>query len=51
MVIDKLNGESIPRYLIYDIIKISNYNIGSKNFYPDRLNCIKKEIIGLLIPK
>ncbi|XP_018798630.1 PREDICTED: mRNA-capping enzyme [Bactrocera latifrons] len=45
MVIDKLNGESIPRYLIYDIIKISNYDIGAKPFYPDRLTCIKKEII------
>ncbi|XP_011182006.2 mRNA-capping enzyme [Zeugodacus cucurbitae] len=45
MVIDKLNGESIPRYLIYDIIKLTNYDIGSKPFYPDRLNCIKKEII------
>ncbi|XP_004536441.1 mRNA-capping enzyme [Ceratitis capitata] len=45
MVIDKLNGESIPRYLIYDVVKISNLDIGSKPFFPDRLRCIKKEII------
>ncbi|XP_067640490.1 mRNA-capping enzyme isoform X2 [Eurosta solidaginis] len=45
MVIDKFNGQSIPRYLIYDIIKISNMDVGPLPFYPDRLRCIKTEII------
>uniref|UniRef100_A0A336MHT3 mRNA-capping enzyme n=1 Tax=Culicoides sonorensis TaxID=179676 RepID=A0A336MHT3_CULSO len=45
MVIDKVNGLSIPRYLVYDIIKFENEDIGSKSFY-DRLKCIDKEIIG-----
>ncbi|XP_017487302.1 PREDICTED: mRNA-capping enzyme isoform X1 [Rhagoletis zephyria] len=45
MVIDKLNGQSIPRYLIYDIVTLSNNDIGTKPFFPDRLRCIRKEII------
>lgn len=45
MVLDKYNGEIIPRYLIYDVIKISNFNIGKKPFFPDRLKCIEKELI------
>ncbi|XP_053950889.1 mRNA-capping enzyme isoform X1 [Anastrepha ludens] len=45
MVIDKLNGQSIPRYLIYDIVKLCNIDIGSQPFFPDRLRCIKDKII------
>ncbi|XP_063703716.1 mRNA-capping enzyme-like [Culicoides brevitarsis] len=45
MVIDKVNGLSIPRYLVYDIIKFNNEEIGSRSFI-DRLKCIDKEIIA-----
>lgn len=45
MVLDKYNGEVTPRYLIYDIIKICNEDIGQKPF-PVRLKCIEKNLIG-----
>ncbi|XP_005182334.2 mRNA-capping enzyme [Musca domestica] len=45
MVLDKYNGQITPRYLIYDIIKIGNRDIGKENFYPNRLQCIDMEII------
>lgn len=45
MVIDKVNGLSIPRYLVYDVIKFENEDVGSRSFV-DRLECIDKEIIG-----
>lgn len=45
MVIDKVNGLSIPRYLVYDIIKFEKDDISSKSFV-DRLKCIDKEIIA-----
>lgn len=44
MVIDKVNGLSIPRYLVYDIIKFENEDIAARSFV-DRLECIDKEII------
>lgn len=40
MVIDKVNGESIPRYLIYDVIKFRGDDTGKMDFRI-RLNCIK----------
>ncbi|XP_075158681.1 RNA guanylyltransferase and 5'-phosphatase mRNA capping enzyme [Haematobia irritans] len=46
MVLDKYQGQKIPRYLIYDIIKISNRDIGKEHFYPNRLQCIDMEIIN-----
>lgn len=45
MVIDKVNGLSIPRYLVYDVIKFENENFGSQSFYPIRLKCIEMDII------
>ncbi|XP_034230434.1 mRNA-capping enzyme [Thrips palmi] len=46
MVIDKTeNGESIPRYLVYDIIKFNNQELMSQPFYPIRYNCIREEIV------
>lgn len=44
MVIDKYKGVCTPRYLIYDIVKISNKSVGNEIF-PNRLRCIRKEII------
>lgn len=46
MVIDKVNGEDIPRYLIYDIIKFEGQDVNLAPFYPVRLRCINDEIIG-----
>ncbi|XP_044742570.1 mRNA-capping enzyme [Chrysoperla carnea] len=46
MVIDHVNEEAIPRYLVYDIIKFENQDVGKSPFYPVRLTCIQKEIIG-----
>lgn len=45
MVIDKHDGKSIPRYLVYDIIKFQNEDVSKLAFYPHRLKCIKNEII------
>lgn len=46
MVLDKLEGKTIPRYLVYDIIKFENEDVGKLEFYPKRLDYIKNEIIG-----
>ncbi|CAH1970958.1 unnamed protein product [Acanthoscelides obtectus] len=45
MVIDKVNGEDIPRYLAYDIIKFEGQDVGKMPFYPVRLQCLENEII------
>jgi len=45
MVLDKVNNETIPRYLIYDIIKFRGEDVGKMDFRI-RLNCIKDELIG-----
>ncbi|KAG8444777.1 hypothetical protein GDO86_009810 [Hymenochirus boettgeri] len=44
MIIDKVNGQTVPRYLIYDIIKFSGQPVGDCDFNI-RLSCIEKEII------
>uniref|UniRef100_A0A3Q3WR72 mRNA-capping enzyme n=1 Tax=Mola mola TaxID=94237 RepID=A0A3Q3WR72_MOLML len=45
MIIDKVNGQPVPRYLIYDIIKFNGQPVGQCNFNI-RLLCIEKEIIS-----
>jgi len=45
MIIDDVNGQKVPRYLIYDIIKFSGQPVGECDFQR-RLTCIDKEIIG-----
>nr|XP_025949185.1 mRNA-capping enzyme isoform X3 [Dromaius novaehollandiae] len=44
MIIDKVNGQIVPRYLIYDIIKFNGQPVGDCDFNV-RLACIEKEII------
>ncbi|KAG5276547.1 hypothetical protein AALO_G00106940 [Alosa alosa] len=44
MIIDKVNGQPIPRYLIYDIIKFMDNPVGQCDFNT-RLFCMEKEII------
>lgn len=46
MVIDKVNGENIPRYLIYDIIKFEGHDVKVEPFYPVRYRCINDELIA-----
>lgn len=45
MVIDKVNGQNIPRYLVYDIITFESNPVGNQFFYPIRISCLEKEII------
>lgn len=45
-MIDKVNGLSIPRYLVYDVVKYEGSDIGQEAFYPNRLDCIVKKITG-----
>ncbi|KAJ8952496.1 hypothetical protein NQ318_003292 [Aromia moschata] len=45
MVIDKVDGKDIPRYLAYDIIKFEGADVGKMPFYPTRLQCLENEII------
>ncbi|TKS76287.1 mRNA-capping enzyme [Collichthys lucidus] len=45
MIIDKVNGQPVPRYLIYDIIKFNGQPVGQCDF-GIRLLCIEKEIIS-----
>lgn len=45
MIIDLVNNEHVPRYLIYDIIKFEKMDVGGTDF-GTRLICIEKEIIG-----
>lgn len=46
MVIDKVNGAEIPRYLCYDIISFEGQDVGKLEFYPRRLGCIENEIVN-----
>lgn len=46
MVIDKVDGQDIPRYLAYDIIKFSGQDVGKTPFHPTRLHCLEHEIIN-----
>ncbi|XP_075827371.1 mRNA-capping enzyme isoform X4 [Microtus pennsylvanicus] len=45
MIIDKVNGQAVPRYLIYDIIKFNAQPVGDCDFNI-RLQCIEREIIS-----
>ncbi|XP_049753102.1 mRNA-capping enzyme isoform X3 [Elephas maximus indicus] len=45
MIIDKVNGQAVPRYLIYDIIKFNAQPVGDCDFNT-RLQCIEREIIN-----
>ncbi|XP_015787487.1 mRNA-capping enzyme [Tetranychus urticae] len=45
MIIDEHQGQKTPRYLIYDIIRFENQEVGKMKF-DVRLVCIKREIIN-----
>uniref|UniRef100_A0A8C9TD69 mRNA-capping enzyme n=1 Tax=Scleropages formosus TaxID=113540 RepID=A0A8C9TD69_SCLFO len=50
MIVDKVNGQPVPRYLIYDIIKFNSQPVGQCDFNT-RLLCIEKEIISPRLEK
>nr|XP_006626214.1 PREDICTED: mRNA-capping enzyme [Lepisosteus oculatus] len=50
MIIDKVNGQPVPRYLIYDIVKFNGQPVGQCDFNI-RLLCIEKEIISPRLEK
>jgi len=41
MIIDKVDGQNIPRYLVYDVIAFEGFDIGKQPFYPNRLMLIE----------
>lgn len=45
MILDTVNGQNVPRYLVYDIVKFEGQDVGKTDFNR-RLLCIEKEIIG-----
>ncbi|ESO99998.1 hypothetical protein LOTGIDRAFT_213204 [Lottia gigantea] len=45
MILDMVDGKSVPRYLIYDILRFEGQEVGKTDF-DRRLLCIQKEIIG-----
>lgn len=45
MVIDVVNGQKFPRFLIYDIVRYEGNEVGKCDF-GTRLTCIEKEIVG-----
>lgn len=44
MILDTVNGKTVPRYLVYDIIRFEGQEVG-KTHFNTRLTCIDKEII------
>lgn len=46
MVIDKVDGNDIPRYLAYDIVTFNGNEVGNLPFYPTRWQMIETEIIN-----
>ncbi|XP_059617367.1 mRNA-capping enzyme-like [Phlebotomus argentipes] len=47
MVLDKVNGATIPRFLIFDIVWFNGKNVTDMDFFPDRGSIIDREIIGI----
>jgi len=45
LIIDKVDGQDIPRFLVYDIVKFESIEVGKTDF-DRRMLCIEKEIIG-----
>jgi len=41
MIIDKVNGQNIPRYLVYDVVAFEGFDISKQPFYPNRLMLIE----------
>ncbi|XP_026848279.1 mRNA-capping enzyme [Drosophila persimilis] len=46
MVLDRIADGVMPRYLIYDIVRLSNRDVREEPFFPNRLDYIKNDVIG-----
>lgn len=49
MVIDKVNGLSFPRYLVYDVVSYNGKSYMENEFHSrtfSRMQCIKENIVG-----
>ncbi|XP_076635153.1 mRNA-capping enzyme-like [Colletes latitarsis] len=46
MVIDKVDGKEIPRYLVYDVVMYDGKDVSKLPFHPDRYSIIEREIMG-----
>lgn len=49
MVIDLVDGQHRPRYLVYDVVMYRGQSYMHRPFFPDRLNCIKENVVGKLL--
>lgn len=45
MIIDKVDGQNIPRYLVYDVVAFEGFDVGKQPFYPNRCMLIEVDII------
>lgn len=41
MIIDKVDNQNFPRYLVYDVVAFEGYDIGNQPFWPNRLKLIE----------
>lgn len=41
MIIDKVDGQNIPRYLVYDVVAFEGFDVGKQPFYPNRCMLIE----------
>ncbi|XP_053998152.1 mRNA-capping enzyme [Hylaeus anthracinus] len=46
MVIDKVDGKEIPRYLVYDVVMYDGKDVSKLPYHPDRYCTIEREIMG-----
>lgn len=50
MVIDKVDGLSLPRFLVYDIVSYNGTNYMENEFHSEtlysRMQCIRENIVG-----
>jgi len=45
MVMDKVGGENVPRYLIYDVITFLGHPMRKEKFFPKRYETIRLDIV------
>jgi len=41
MIIDKVDGQNIPSYLVYDVVAFEGFDVGKQPFYPNRCMLIE----------
>lgn len=47
MVLDKIGDTVTPRYLVYDIVRLAGRDVREEPFFPNRLDYIKNDVIGV----